>query len=268
MRVEVVETSNGYQLLRGGEPYVVRGAGMGVDDIARFASHGGNSIRTWTTVYDYQDARSLLDKAHEHGALVYLHVSEIATPYLLAECELGVDIINCGPAADLADVRGALTGKCCFSGNLDPIQRTALREMYAFQPDEVDLACLPLFALFSAGVVFDAETFEGFPTAVSLGVIFGLVLGKPLGVLLTSWLVIRIAKPDLGGLTLPMLLGAGCLAGIGFTMAIFISELAYASETLINQAKVGVLIASALAALLGALVLHFSLPRRDSAAAQ
>jgi len=127
---------------------------------------------------------------------------------------------------------------------------------------------LPLFALFSAGVTFDAETFEGFPTAVSLGVIFGLVLGKPLGVLLTSWLVIRIAKPDLGVLTLPMLLGAGCLAGIGFTMAIFISELAYASETLINQAKVGVLIASALAALLGALVLHFSLPRRDTSVAQ
>jgi NhaA family Na+:H+ antiporter len=127
---------------------------------------------------------------------------------------------------------------------------------------------LPLFALFSAGVAFDAQTFQGFPTAVSLGVIFGLVLGKPLGVLLTSWLVIRIAKPDLGGLTLPMLLGAGCLAGIGFTMAIFISELAYASETLINQAKVGVLIASALAALLGALVLHFSLPRGDATAAQ
>ena len=65
VRVEVVETSTGYQLLRDGEPYVVRGAGMGVDDIARFASHGGNSIRTWTTVHDYQDARALLDLAQQ-----------------------------------------------------------------------------------------------------------------------------------------------------------------------------------------------------------
>jgi len=72
VRVEIVETSTGYQLLRDGEPYVVRGAGMGVDDIERFASHGGNSIRTWTTVYDYQDARALLDKAHEHGVTVVL----------------------------------------------------------------------------------------------------------------------------------------------------------------------------------------------------
>ena len=72
VRVEVVETSTGYQLLRDGEPYIVRGAGMGVDDIARFVSHGGNSIRTWTTVHDYQDARSLLDKAQEHGVTVVL----------------------------------------------------------------------------------------------------------------------------------------------------------------------------------------------------
>ena len=47
---------------------------------------------------------------------------EISTPYLLAESELGVDIINCGPGADIAGVRRAFSGKCCFSGNLDPIE--------------------------------------------------------------------------------------------------------------------------------------------------
>ncbi len=121
---------------------------------------------------------------------------------------------------------------------------------------------LPLFALFSAGVAFSADTMAGFPTDVSLGVILGLVVGKPLGVLLASLLVIKIAKTELQGITLGQLVGAGCLAGIGFTMSIFISELAYTDETFIDQAKVGVLFASVAAGIIGALVLHFTLPKR------
>ena len=74
---------------------------------------------------------------------------------------------------------------------------------------------LPLFALFSAGVAFSPENLEGFPTGVSLGVIAGLVLGKPVGVLATSWLVMRFADVNMGQVTLSQLLGAGFLAGIG-----------------------------------------------------
>jgi uroporphyrinogen decarboxylase len=48
--------------------------------------------------------------------------SEVSVPYLLAEAELGVDIVACGPGADMADVRNALSGKRCYSGNLDPIE--------------------------------------------------------------------------------------------------------------------------------------------------
>ena len=123
------------------------------------------------------------------------------------------------------------------------------------------LVILPLFALFSAGVAFSAETLEGFPTGVSLGVIAGLVVGKPIGVLLASWLVLRFADIEMGQITLPQLLGAGFLAGIGFTMSIFISELAFVNELLIDQAKVGILIASLLAGICGAIILHFTLPK-------
>ena len=70
--VEIVETGSGYQLLRAGEPYTVKGAGMGIDDIERFASHGGNSIRTWSTNRPQQDTRALLDSAHAHGVTVAL----------------------------------------------------------------------------------------------------------------------------------------------------------------------------------------------------
>jgi len=119
---------------------------------------------------------------------------------------------------------------------------------------------LPLFALFSAGVAFSPENLAGFPSGAALGVIVGLVVGKPLGVMIASWLVIKFAKVDLADVTLPQLIGAGCLAGIGFTMSIFISELAFTTDAMIDQAKVGILVASVVAGVLGAIVLHFTLP--------
>jgi len=72
VKVEVVRTAGGYQLLRGGLPYTVRGAGMARDDIARFAAHGGNSIRNWTTDDRVQNVSTLLDSAQAHGVTVAL----------------------------------------------------------------------------------------------------------------------------------------------------------------------------------------------------
>jgi hypothetical protein len=70
VKVEVVKNDSGYVLMRGGEPYTVRGAGMEIDDVARFAANGGNSIRTWTTGDPRQDTGALLDAAHAHGVTV------------------------------------------------------------------------------------------------------------------------------------------------------------------------------------------------------
>ena len=72
IKVEVVATEHGYTLVRGGEPYTVKGAGMVVDDVERFAAHGGNSIRTWSTDWEGQDTQALLDTAHAHGVTVAL----------------------------------------------------------------------------------------------------------------------------------------------------------------------------------------------------
>jgi exo-beta-1,3-glucanase (GH17 family) len=72
VKVEIVETETGYQLLRGGEPYVVRGAGMEVDDLERFAARGGNAIRTWSTLGNEQDTLALLDAAQANGVTVAL----------------------------------------------------------------------------------------------------------------------------------------------------------------------------------------------------
>ena len=107
---------------------------------------------------------------------------------------------------------------------------------------------LPLFAFFNAGVGVAGSALG----PVGLGVFVGLVLGKPSGILLVSWLAVR------GGLaTLPvgvnwrMLAGVSVLGGIGFTVALFITELAFSSPALLAEAKLGVLAASLLAAALG-----------------
>ncbi len=122
---------------------------------------------------------------------------------------------------------------------------------------------LPLFALFSAGVVINMETFQGFPSSLSLGIILGLTLGKQIGILGVSYLVVKSKLAELGNaMTWGQLWGISIVSGIGFTMSIFISELAFADQDMIADAKVAIFIASILAALLGYLVLHKTLPRK------
>lgn len=72
IKVEIVQTDLGYQLMRGGETYTIKGAGMAIEDIEAFAAHGGNSIRNWTTTSEYQDVQELLDSAHASGVTVAL----------------------------------------------------------------------------------------------------------------------------------------------------------------------------------------------------
>jgi NhaA family Na+:H+ antiporter len=125
----------------------------------------------------------------------------------------------------------------------------------------VGFAIMPLFALANAGVVIEPSEI-GSPIARAVGV--ALVLGKPIGILIASWIATRIGiarLPD--GVGWRAMLGAGCLAGIGFTMALFIAALAL-EPSLIDEAKVGVLAGSAVSAILG-LALLVTLPKRARA---
>jgi uroporphyrinogen decarboxylase len=73
--------------------------------------------------FAFPSCKKLVEKVKKDmDIIIWLHNSEIQIPNLLAEAQLGVDIINAGPAANMSDVHKALTGKCCFSGNLDPIE--------------------------------------------------------------------------------------------------------------------------------------------------
>jgi NhaA family Na+:H+ antiporter len=116
----------------------------------------------------------------------------------------------------------------------------------------VGFVIMPVFALANAGVLFEPADF-GSPIAVA--VMAGLVIGKPVGIMLFSWAAVRLGLKSLPqGLGWRTLFGGACLAGIGFTMALFISELALDGDAL-DAAKVGVLGASAISAVLGMSIL-------------
>jgi NhaA family Na+:H+ antiporter len=121
---------------------------------------------------------------------------------------------------------------------------------------------LPLFALANAGVAIGDDLMAVLANPLSLGIIVGLVVGKPVGIGLLSWLAVKSGRGALPeGVTWAQVVGAGCLAGIGFTMSLFITDLAFDNETLIATAKIGILAASLTSGILGYIILSRSLPR-------
>ena len=118
---------------------------------------------------------------------------------------------------------------------------------------------LPVFALANAGVALSLDVFEGHGRLMT-GIILGLVLGKPIGIFATSWLAVRFniaVKPE--AYSWRQLLGAGALAGIGFTMSLFIAGQAFQNPRDYFAAKIAVFIASLVAGVTGVLILW---PRR------
>lgn len=122
---------------------------------------------------------------------------------------------------------------------------------------------LPLFALFAAGVVIDNNTLAAFPNSVSLGIMAGLLIGKQVGIVGFSLLVIKSGLTELPkGVNWGQIWGVSLLGGIGFTMSIFISELAFTDAAMIADAKIAIFVASILAGICGYLVLHRALPKK------
>jgi len=108
---------------------------------------------------------------------------------------------------------------------------------------------LPIFAIANTGILINSSDFVHLLSLNSLGIIFGLVIGKPLGVSLFSWLAVKLKFCTLfENLKMKHVLGAGMVAGIGFTMSIFIALLAFEDAELIKISKLSIIVASMLAA--------------------
>jgi NhaA family Na+:H+ antiporter len=122
---------------------------------------------------------------------------------------------------------------------------------------------IPLFALANAGVTFTGMDFIGAITSpVSLGIIVGLFVGKQLGIFGFSWIAVKLKLCSLPEeVNWTKIYAAGILAGIGFTMSLFIAGLAFTQETLIDLSKIGVLSGSLLSGVLGYVLLKASLSK-------
>ena len=126
---------------------------------------------------------------------------------------------------------------------------------------------MPVFAFFNAGVAVGGAE-GGLISAVSLGAFVGLLIGKPIGVAGFVFIAVKSGLTRLpSGATWAAMIGIGLLAGIGFTMSLFIANLAFAEQVLLDQAKIGVLAASVVASLAGLAFLSRALPRRQPAIA-
>ena len=124
----------------------------------------------------------------------------------------------------------------------------------------VSFLILPVFALANAGIIFTSDSLSAAAeSSITLGVLVALPVGKAVGVFGATWLAVRLGIGNLpAGVSWGQVLGVGLLAGIGFTVAIFVSSIAFNDAAIVDQAKMGVFAASVLAGVVGYGVLRVS----------
>lgn len=129
----------------------------------------------------------------------------------------------------------------------------------------VNILIIPLFALSNAGIHLGGHSGNIFANPITIGVILGLIVGKQLGVTLFTWLAVKLRLAVLPeGVTWLQIYAMSWLTSIGFTMSLFITELAFHDEDMIASAKVGILLASIVAGLVGYVILRLTLTVKEA----
>ncbi len=177
-------------------------------------------------------------------------------PYLLGGAVMWFLMLKSGVHATVAGVMLAFA--IPFSAK-DDDQDSPSHKLEHRLHKPVAFIILPIFALANTGIVIQADWFQQLASANSIGITAGLIAGKPLGVMMFCFLAVAIGicrlPPDTQW---AHIFGAGLLGGIGFTMSIFITNLAFSSDpAIITASKIAILLASLAAALLGFLWLRF-----------
>jgi NhaA family Na+:H+ antiporter len=187
----------------------------------------------------------------------HLHVSSFI-PYLLGGCLLWYCMLHSGIHATISGVLLALTFPFGNGRERSPSHR-----MQHLLHKPVAFIILPLFALANTSVFMESNWYANLLQPHSLGILAGLIAGKPLGIILFS-----LAAVKSGLCALPQkvmwrhMLGLGFLGGIGFTMSIFITLLSFTEATVIDQAKIAVLLASLLSGILGYFFLRATIDKK------
>jgi len=159
-----------------------------------------------------------------------------------------------GIHATIAGVLLALTLPTAKTSDQSPLEKL---EHWLTHP--VNFIIIPIFALANTNIRFEPEMFAGLFTGLGMGIVLGLVIGKPVGIFLVSWVTVKLKITQLPkNSEWKHMLGIGLLAGIGFTMSIFISLLSFSEASLVAEAKFSIVTASVISGILGYIVLLFS----------
>jgi NhaA family Na+:H+ antiporter len=197
-------------------------------------------------------------------------------PYMVVGLVLWVFFMESGVSATLAGVLLALFIPLRTAGKAPPASligeahggHSPLHRLMATLKPSVLFFIMPVFALANAGVPLGGLGVEALAHPVTAGIALGLFIGKPIGILACVWLATRSGLARLPeGATWLGLLGVAWLAGIGFTMSLFIGVLAFETAGLMDQVRLGVLVGSTLAALAGVAVI-MATARRVAVAAR
>jgi NhaA family Na+:H+ antiporter len=148
-------------------------------------------------------------------------------------------------------------------GNGDERSPSYLLQNFLHKP--VAFFILPVFALANTCILIDDHATGLLGSTISLGIIIGLVVGKPIGILTFTWLATALRVSTFpGDLKWSHVLGGGLLAGIGFTMSIFITLLAFDDPSVIDASKLSIMLASLSAGILGFVWLRLTLKQPQS----
>jgi len=189
-------------------------------------------------------------------ALVALNLTGVKrlAPYVVVGAFVWVCVLKSGVHATLAGVVTALAVPLHGSSSEDP---SPLHETEHKLHPWVAFMVLPIFAFANAGVSFDGITPAALLEPVPLGIATGLLVGKPLGILALCYIGAHSGLARLPeGVDWRHLSGVGCLAGVGFTMSLFIGGLAFETSEQLNAVRLGVLAGSLLSGMLGFLILR------------
>ncbi len=157
-----------------------------------------------------------------------------------------------------ATISGVLLAFAIPFGNGGKKSTSYILQIFLHKP--VAFFILPIFALANTAIVLNSNISTTLTQNYSLGILFGLIIGKPLGIFALTFIAVKIGICKLpSDLNWKSILGVGFLGGIGFTMSIFITLLAFESEAIINNAKFLILLSSLVAGMLGFLFLKFAL---------
>ena len=176
-------------------------------------------------------------------------------PYLIGGIAMWYFMLNSGVHATIA---GILLAFAIPFGNGDEKSTSYILQHFLHKP--VAFIILPIFALANTAIILSGDIAQTLTQNYSLGIALGLIVGKPLGIFSLTYLAVTIGLCKLpADLNWKTILGVGFLGGIGFTMSIFITLLAFDNETIINNAKFVILISSLIAGLIGFISLRFTL---------